>query len=382
MQNPDPNQHDLSPYNKEQLEKIQREEERRKLWRKEMAENEELANHLKTIHPKVLEPFINYYLVQKNGWVENNSYYEKQRSNEGIEWLDPATSHLGIIQQKKLFDKQCLWRAEKITIDNIMLCCDFLIWQHNIFNCPFIEPVNEDDLENYIDFLQGSDQDPEMQVYQDWQDYEKMKTAYELGNNDITKQGFPAWYHYHNSVSNADILMALPDIRGEKEAFYTNICHAEMKAMGRSPQTNSPAEPESLSQYFEKPYLEWFVRKFETKEVIRLFEAHKWWSDKNVMENLLYDDLRTLFSADEVIAIDASPYWIRSIREAADKYRRKKIAQALPDAWKQYMLNIQTGISFPYDTGEMKKYEAIRKLQERTIIAGRIVNDEPADLNF
>ena len=142
----EPDEQDLPSYKKEQLEKIQVEEQRRKQWRIELAENKDLQDYLKGFHPKSVLAFTDYLLIQRNVWIENNSYYESLISNEGIEWVEPATNHLNVIQHKKLFDKQCLWRAEKIKIDGLQLCCEFLQWENNILNCPFIDPVSEEDL--------------------------------------------------------------------------------------------------------------------------------------------------------------------------------------------------------------------------------------------
>ena len=60
--------------------------------------------------------------------------------------LDPkerAEKGLWEIQQKKLFIKQCLWRAEKIELPDIKISYDFQYWEQNIKNCPFLEPVTE-----------------------------------------------------------------------------------------------------------------------------------------------------------------------------------------------------------------------------------------------
>ena len=100
------------------------------------------------------------------------SYYQNLISNEGIEWVEAATKHLKVIQQKKLFDKQCLWRAEKIKIDGLQLCCEFLLWENNILNCPFIDPVSEEDLSDYIFFLQER-ANSYIDLYDGWQEYEK-----------------------------------------------------------------------------------------------------------------------------------------------------------------------------------------------------------------
>ena len=63
------------------------------------------------------------------------------------------TERLKEILQKKLFDMQCLWRAEKIIIPEINVSSDFRYWEANIFNCPFIEPVTENEIEIILKHL-------------------------------------------------------------------------------------------------------------------------------------------------------------------------------------------------------------------------------------
>ena len=49
----EPDEQDLPSYKKEQLEKIQAEEQRRKQRRIELAENKELQDYLKSFHPNL-----------------------------------------------------------------------------------------------------------------------------------------------------------------------------------------------------------------------------------------------------------------------------------------------------------------------------------------
>jgi hypothetical protein len=45
--------------------------------------------------------------------------------DDSIKWIGLASKYLEIIQQKKLFDIQCLWRAEKLELKEISICYQF-----------------------------------------------------------------------------------------------------------------------------------------------------------------------------------------------------------------------------------------------------------------
>ncbi len=65
--------------------------------------------------------------------------YANNEEQHGIKWVSKVSDHLQYIQQKKLFDAQCLWRAEQLDIPDIQICYDFMIWEKDILNCPFID---------------------------------------------------------------------------------------------------------------------------------------------------------------------------------------------------------------------------------------------------
>jgi len=137
-----------------------------------------------------------------------------------------------------------------------------------------------------------------------------------------------------------------------------------------------------IINYYEESFMKSFVEKFESKEMKRLFEAHDWWLNQNKKEDLIYSDLKLLFKAEETLPIKSNSNWMVAIKEAANQYRLTKIVEALPEAWEHYTLNMQTGISFSFDKTVVDKYEAIKTLHIKQVIAGRLLNDEPGDLNF
>src|SRR4051812_37030221 len=55
----------------------------------------------------------------KADYLLNGAWYKKHKQKLELHWFEKAYEMLWHIQQKKLFDLQCLWRAEKITLEGV-----------------------------------------------------------------------------------------------------------------------------------------------------------------------------------------------------------------------------------------------------------------------
>ena len=109
-------------------------------------------------------------------WLVDKEKVEWCLDYKSSEDLVAAQTCLGNIQQKKLFDKQCQWRAETFTHPAIETTSDFNYWEKNILNCPFIDPITEEDVALYIEFLQeylGED----LTFLGRWQDYNSYNSS-------------------------------------------------------------------------------------------------------------------------------------------------------------------------------------------------------------
>ena len=68
-----------------------------------------------------------------------------------------AEDALREIQQKKLFDLQCQWRAEMIELKGISTTNDFEYWEMNIREAKFLTRITEGELKTYMDYLKSSE---------------------------------------------------------------------------------------------------------------------------------------------------------------------------------------------------------------------------------
>jgi len=376
------NEQDLPSFQKDNIEKMKREEERRKQWRKEMQENVAMQKYFEQFTDDSIKSFIDHYFTYKNMWLEYGAMYSKMMEDHSIQWVNKANEYLEYIQQKKLFDAQCLWRAEKIELPNVQVTFDFKIWEHNILNCPFIEPISPDEIDLMQQFLNQQNADTELGFLESWQDYEEIKEAY---NTDNSNRNFPDWYDFYNGRRGTGVYMLLPDIRGEKEEFYLDLWRATKKeewaAQQQQIKANQVLQKKYLN-YYEEGLMEWFVTTFENKEIKHFYKAFEWSNKNDEDKELLEDDLNLLFSADEYVPIESNMNWKEAIKMAAKKYRLKKTIDALHEAYEQYLMNIQMGIGFANENRLFDTFESIKQDGIKTILIGRKLDGEPEDLDF
>ncbi len=348
-------------------------------WRDEMISAEGVKNYLDGFEPESVESFINNYLGQKSMWYEYGGMYARLQENEDLQFENDAFKHLAIIQQKKLFDLQCLWRAEKVKVPGIEICFDFTYWQHDILNCPFIDPVSEEELALYMQYLQQNNVElDEYFLGTGWQDYDELKEAY---NTDNEHADFPEWYDFYNGRRGTGSLLLLPDIRGEKEEAYMKVFRAHDREKNREATAaweKKWAERKPSLSYYNNEHTDWFVSTFESKEIQRLYKSFTWYNRNMDSEMQVEENIRFLLKAEEYVPIEAHYNWIEALELAVQKYRCKKIGESLPGAWEQYMITVETGIAF---TNE-QDYDDLREQVAGYILAGRKLMGEPENFDF
>jgi hypothetical protein len=350
--------------------------------KKELAGNTAIQEYLKKFPDASVASFIDSFVTYKSMWLQFGNMYAQHREDESIKWVSRASVHLKYILQKKMFDMQCLWRADKIEIDGVALCYDFEIWEKDILNCPFLEPLTEDDIALYIEYLLSFNTGDEdnYYFYESWQDYDEIVEAYKTDNSN---RNFPEWYDFYNSRRGTGSYMNLPNTRGEKEEFYMDLGreHKRKKNETNNPSPVQVIQPEYLS-FYDKKQRDWFVKTFETKEVQQQYQAFEWNDNNNIIKEEMESSLATLYSAKEQVIVEAGLNWTEAIKKTAAKYTCRKIAEALPEAWEQYTMNIQMNIAFPTETDKHKTGDYIRNIYKEGIMLGRKLNGETEDLNF
>lgn len=364
-------------YNKSVTE-LQEEKELKTKWHKEILENPSLQEYFKKFHPVSIDTFISFYLTEKYLAYKYADSYERLVEEKRSRWIDAAHVHLKIIQHKKLFDLQCLWRAEQITLEEVQITYDFLIWQDDILNCPFIAPISKADIEMYQDYLLTADIDYKLSsdLY-DLQNYDEFKEDYTSDGDEGS--ALPDWYEYHNLRTGNTALMILPDIRGDKEAFYKNLYREERQ---KSMPPSAPYVPEN------RPFLStddlqnmtFFVNTFENEETRKKYANYSEINKKNKSGDSRFNELLLKMELeDEHIPIEAHYDFKQALYTAYNKFNLKNIAAHLPLAHEQYLFNRKMGFTI---ASEDDFYKGLRDGVREMILNGREINGEPRDFNF
>ncbi|HRI21625.1 MAG TPA: hypothetical protein PLA68_11760, partial [Panacibacter sp.] len=322
------NKPEIKSYHDQQIENANKAKEQLAKWKAEIESSESMQNYFKGFQPASVQSFINNYISKKSLWVNYGEHYKRKNEAEELQWETAAFKHLEYIQQKKLFDTQCLWRAEKITLPGVEICFDFRIWEQDILNCPFIEPVSEKDIDLYAQYLLQSNVDiDELQWFESWQDYTEIKEAY---NTDNANRNFPEWYDFHNGRTGAGVLMLLPDTRGEKEKFYRHLYAESIKEERETKlaEYNATRDKRPYIREYEEGFMQWFVTTFESKDVQELYKSFTWGHRNDSMKERIEDNIRLLLTAEEHVPVESHYNWIEALEIAVEKFRCKKIAES------------------------------------------------------
>lgn len=373
---------------KEEKDKAQRRKDMYLQFKAELEANPVLNAMLQNGYPGSRGGFIEAYAHSKVSWIEYHDYHEEWVEREDLQWVELANQCLDQILQKKLFDAQCLWRAEQLQLNEVEVTTDFNYWEKNVRCCPFIEPVNESDLALYLQYLQSFNFEQGLGFFEQWQDHEEITEAYRSDNGN---RNVPEWYEFHNGRTGLGVYMTLPDVRLEKEEFYMNIWRTTVcpnrierkEKEAKSKAESTTAEPSMDNRpslpYHDDGWMKWFVETYEDKDTIAAFHSNKRVIRDSDYDEELQSSLELLARADRQVPMQGWFDWKEAVHKAADSYSRIRIAEAMPIAYEQYRLNIDLGLGFEEDQDHGYSWnDGYRK----AILDAREENGEPRDFNF
>ncbi|MFA6597343.1 MAG: hypothetical protein WCS69_06440 [Ignavibacteriaceae bacterium] len=332
-----------------------------------------------------IDRFVEYYKKEKASWFKYGELYLKIERDRVLKYIDIAEKKLWEIQQAKLFDLQCLWRAEQINIPEIKTSYDFDYWEKAIENCPFIPPITQEEFDLYREYIITENADLSVVPYQftffDWQDYDKYKRAVE---DDEDEGEMPEWYLFYNNRRGGNPYLRLPDIRNEKEYYYRTLNHLYEEATTEPQQPSTEIDTRPSFDYYNDENLLDFVTRFEDAKIIEYAKCMHF-SGEDEDDEELNDALETLKYAEEKIQLDSSnDEWRRAIITTANLYLKRKVYLALELAYKNYLRRLKVGIAFEIHESD-KNIKWTRRMIEivnKEILTGRKLNNEPEDFNF
>ncbi|PJJ48537.1 hypothetical protein [Hymenobacter chitinivorans] len=264
--------------------------------------------------------FLERYATERaSALVDGRSFWDINQREEA-DLVQEATERLWEIQQRKLFELQCRWRAEEVRLpaELVVLSQDFERWGARIEQCPLVPPIAAAEVESYLAYLLSdacTDADDDSGRPREWQNYERFRryllleaegqdpeqVRREAGRNPEPGLGglmgmladffldYPAWYAHCDAVAGPpNLVLYLPDLRGEKEEYYRHLGRT-----GKAPDVYeepdggdepAPVDPPLTAPDADPPlrYLSYnqfdsltdtLMREFETPELLRFHEA-------------------------------------------------------------------------------------------------------------
>lgn len=250
--------------------------------------------------------------------VDGQAFFDAAQREEA-RLVQEATERLWEIQQHKLFELQCRWRAEEVRLPakQVKLSQDFEIWGARIERCPLVAPIAPEEVDDYLAYLLSdacTDAHDDFARPRDWQDYNRCRRYLLLqaeGQNPAQVQhdaaknpgqglgglmsmlddfflSYPAWYAYRDAQAGPpNLVLYLSDHRGDKEGYYRYLGHT-----GKMPDPYAPDEedepappppappaprdapaPQALNYQQFEALTDTLMRTLEPSELLRFHEA-------------------------------------------------------------------------------------------------------------
>jgi len=342
--------------------------------------NPRYKNFFEKYSAQSVERFIDYYAREKASCLCFGDMYVEEEDNLRQRFIDIAKERLWDIQQKKLFNLQCQWRAEQVELPGIELSMDFGFADDKIELCPFIPPITEQELEMYKQFLVDAD-DPLSEYILGWQHYDWWKHEMQ---KDSENDSYPEWYHFYDVRFGTQGLINLPDIRGDKEHFYYHLAiKDELERRQKTLPSLLPHDPRPELRPYDQKTIDTFVHLFEPPHIVKYYTAdNKIFSKtRRYLGEDLADALQVIYNYKARVPVEAYHDWREGLYFAWQDFERQQIIASLDKVYQEYCHEYQqkqniTGLQNYLKTMESRQYEM------RLILRGRVLNGEPEDLSF
>ena len=360
-----------------------------KEFREDVINNPKYKDYFKQYDPDTVVDFAFGYAKHKINLVNMAKYYANSSGETSEEYIDRINAEevFEMILQKKLFNMQVLWRAGNITIPEIEIGYDFEVWGDKIWECPFLEQVTRAEVETMKQFLLDDNySDSTPWFLHGWQSYHELMEK----NGEDDREFMPEWYQFYDGRMGTGAMLLLPDVRGEREAFYTEVYWKWYR------NTPRPAVVPVVSA--EPPFLltlhssEWtyieFLKTFENDYFNMIQQGM---TDEKKFEGEEYEigdiwgAINEFRASKTPIYFESGLEWHEAILKASKKMKNTKLAERLDGVYEDYLIKRELLGGF-----NGSDYKALRKNSKdknrddtlERILKGRELNKEPRDLNF
>lgn len=350
----------------------------------DLKKNPKYKEYFSAYNKETVKMFIKHFADAKWRYLKYGEMYLKKEDEETSRYKFRAEQYFWQIQQKKLFDKQCLWRAEKIQIPEIELSNEFDYWEEAIKTCPFIEPVTEAEFNLFMEFINSDDFQFENDYeYASWQAH-----IYISDDEDNLDEDFPDWYQFHNEKTGNAELMKLPDIRGAKENKYLHISSKpRMETYYKEhPEALNPVQDSRPMMPYGEDELIAFIKKYDDPILLKyhaLIDRGEYDDDGLPGLSKALEDLK---NAEIEIPVAEGDSWQETVINSMAEHELRMLNKALPIVYDEYLFRVHNNIAMGYSEKEIEGQERNKKTVDDhyrvNILLGRKLNGEPEDFNF
>jgi hypothetical protein len=386
----------------EQQEEIRKQEEERNLRFKEtrvntvnwLTTNKEIQAYFEQFNPHSVKTFIEQYAQKKSLFMEFGESFNTYSEKEALQYFETAQHCLSLIQLKKLYDIRRQWGANQLDLDEIETSGDFFGYAHNVFNCPFVPPINRKEVEMFIAYLQS----PDYEINFDELKYTNCSLLF-LNVADLEDgSDILDWFDFHNKQTGNNKYLQLFDNRGNLELnyvrFLVDIQNVSIQRKIESGELAPPTVPDKrpLIVYTSEEFIEQFIRKFESKETLNKYKGYESFQIKTKSDDNFDEDeddylnekvteiIDQMLHLDRPLPIYENRDWRKALIEIWNNYEIESLKNALIPAYEDYRFRVNNNISFD---GEIDKFTLeLIKNQKEKILESRELKGEPRNFDF
>ena len=336
------------------------------------------------------EHFIKEYARNHVDAREHTSRADTQNTSRAKEFNEMAMTCLEAIQIKKMFNLECQWRAGQIEVPLNYISSDFHYWYQDIMECPFLTPIEWEDVELIQAYLKTEEANLEElnELKYDAPHHELIVKSYRNEGNP-EHDWVPNWFEYYDTYRGTASLMALPDIRYQAEKPYRQAGDAVLNPP--TARTPAPPDPDSGKNYLMSAFDHGaeFAKIYEGSETLEMIlDAYE--ESGNYLENYdltqAYEYLKTMPGVFPFIEADT---WQDSLMLTVEAYEKEQTSIALNRVYKKYIRQIkpdaETWVAnriqqFQFNISN-SWYPFMMQLRE-TFLKGREVMGEPRDFDY
>ncbi len=363
-------------------------EKKKQEFMKDLRENPRYKAFYDKYDPVSVDSFIVRYAAHKIRLIGSMDYYlELKDETKELRYRDRTEAIFWLIAQKKLFNMQCLWRAEKIEIPEVKITPHFDYWGNHIKECPFLDPVSSQEVEVMKQFLISNNYSDATQSWLcGWQDYNEITEQDENDDYDY----MPEWYDFYDGRMGTGYLYKLPDIRGDKEDFYRSLVGKKNREeREKNPPPPQPAyvpppprlfgNNDQINEFvslYEDDYIK-ELQKGSSKQYKQIEEKHTYEMDE------IEEAIDLLSEAEYPVYMPGGLEWKEAIIKCGQQYINTIVASELDAVYEEYLMLHELGIRKNFtELEEEYRKDGLCKMIEDYMLEGRVLNGEPRDLNF